>query len=199
MNLNLALVEENRRDWIIVLRINGRDFLVKRRLAHARHAQYTPHDMQTSGTSRELRSHVVFKHRLQLARRTRQQYNRGALMIDEHPRRGAVWIRQNFRVFNHHRLARIALRHRHSKTPKALPNLCQHNLVKQEPPPESTRGDLARDVVFGWTKSACGDYHFRAPDSIFDCFFEAGGGVAPAPPLVVFYSGTATCFVYGES
>ena len=44
----------------------------------------------------------------------------------------------------------------------------------QKPSPERTCCDLARDVVFSWTKTARGDHYFRTPDSIFDCFFETG-------------------------
>src|SRR6185295_12952354 len=61
-----------------------------------------------------------------------------------------------------------------SKTLKTLPNLSEHNFIKQQSSPERTCCDLARDVVFSWTKTASGDHHFRASDSIFDSFFEAG-------------------------
>src|SRR5690242_12600533 len=172
MNLNLTLIEENRRNRIVVLRINRRDLLINRRLAHSRHSQHTPHYTQTSRTSHQLSSNVIFKHRLQLAWWTRQQDNRGALMIDEHAGRSPIRIRQNLGVFNHHCLARIALRHRHPKTLETLSNLGQHNLVKQQPSTERTRGDLARDVVLSWTKPTSGDYDFRPAHCIFDCFFE---------------------------
>jgi len=56
--------------------------------------------------------------------------------------------------------------------------LAKHNFIKQEPAAERTCGDLARDVVFSWTKTAGGDHHFRATDSVFDCFFETGIVVA---------------------
>ena len=139
---------------------------------------------------------MIIKHRFQLAWRTRQQHNRGALMIDKHTRRGTVRIGQHFRVFNHHRLTRIALRHRHSKTLKTLSNLCEHNLVKQKPATKCARGDLARDVVFSWTKTAGGNHHFRATDSIFDCFFEAG--IVVADNRFEFDFDTETIELFGE-
>src|SRR6185503_1324005 len=116
---------------------------------------------------------MVFKHRPHLAGWTRQQHNRRTLMIDEHSRRSAVWIRQHLSIFDHHRLSRISLGHRHAKTLKALTNLCEHCLVEQQPATQRARSDLARDVVFGRTKTSSGDHHFRSADSIFDRFFEA--------------------------
>src|SRR5678815_520195 len=93
-------------------------------------------------------------------------------MIDKHSGRGAVWIRQHFSVFDHHRLARISLRHRHAKTLEALPDLSEHDFVEQKPFAERARSDLACDVVFGWAKTAGGDHHFRATHGVSDCFFE---------------------------
>ena len=57
---------------------------------------------------------------------------------------------------------------------KLIASCRHHNFVEQEPPAQRACGDLARDVVFSWTKTARGDHYFRTPDSIFDCFFETG-------------------------
>ncbi len=43
MNLNFALVEENRGLRIFILRVNRRNFFVERRLAQARDPQHPPH------------------------------------------------------------------------------------------------------------------------------------------------------------
>jgi len=99
-------------------------------------------------------------------------------MIDKHSRRRAVWIRQHLRIFDHHRLARVSFRHRNPETLKALPDLSQHSFIEQQPAPQRARSNLARDVVFGWTKPSGGNHHFGSAHSIFDCFFEAGIVVA---------------------
>src|SRR6185369_17655100 len=117
-------------------------------------------------------------------------------MIDEHSGRSAVWVRQHFSIFDHHRLARISLRHRHSKTLKALPDLCQYDFVEQQSFAERACSDLAGDVVFGWTKTARGDHHFRAAHGVPDCFFEAG--VIVADDGLEFDFDTETIELFGE-
>src|SRR5689334_25233205 len=98
MNLDLALVEKDRRDGIVVLRVDRRDLLVDSRFAHAGDAQDAPHDAQAPGAAGEPLRNVVLKHRMHLAWWTGQEHDRRAVMIDEHAGRSAVWIRQGDRV-----------------------------------------------------------------------------------------------------
>src|SRR5215213_7008857 len=178
MNLDLALIEQNRRHWIVVLRVNRRDLFINRRLTHSRYTQHTTNNNHATGTACEPSRDMILKHRPHLSRWTRQKHDRCTMMIDEHPRRSAVWIRQHLCILDHHRLARIALRHSDSKTLKTLPDLRQHNLVQQQPATECTCSDLTCDIVFGWTKTSSSDHHFRSANSVFDCFFQAGVVVA---------------------
>src|SRR5690349_24585960 len=111
MNFDLAVVEKNRRHWIVVLRVDRRDLFVNGGFAHARDAQHAPHDTQGARASAKTLGDVVFKHRTHLARWSRQEHDRGAVMIDEHAGRGAVWVWQYDGVFDDHRLARVSFGH----------------------------------------------------------------------------------------
>ena len=57
-------------------------------------------------------------------------------MLQKESGRAAVRICQDFSAVDDHRLARISLRHRHAKRLKSLPDLSQHNFIKQQTAPE---------------------------------------------------------------
>src|SRR5690349_6290291 len=114
MDLDLTLIEQDRRHRIVVLRVNRRDLLINRRFTHTGHSQHPPHDAQTPSASGKSLSYVILEHRMHFTRRPGQQDDRRTLVIDKHPRRGAVRIRQYDSVFNHHRLTRIPLQDRKS-------------------------------------------------------------------------------------
>jgi len=52
-------------------------------------------------------------------------------------------------------------------------NFIEHTLVKQQPSSQSTRYDLARDVVFGWPKPTGRDDDTRTLYRVFDQLFQA--------------------------
>jgi len=65
-----------------------------------------------------------------------------------------------------------------AKAPEALAQLRENCFVKQQPATQRARGNLARDVIFGWAKTAGCYHHLRASGCILDGFFQPGIVVA---------------------
>src|SRR5882724_2289939 len=125
MNLNLALVKKNRRLRILILSVDGSNLFVDGRFAQTRHTQHATHDAETTRSSSKSGTDVVFKHGPHLSGRTWQENDCGSLMIDEHPGRSAIRVGKYFRVLDHHRLARVSLRHGDAEALEALADFCK--------------------------------------------------------------------------
>src|SRR5437773_223455 len=104
---------------------------------------------------------MIFKHRSHLARRSGQQHNGNALVLNQHSGRAPVWIRKYLSFFDHHGLARVSFRHDVAVAQEALAEVLENRFVQQQATTESARGNFTRYVVLGWSQPSGGYYHLR--------------------------------------
>src|SRR5579871_6160236 len=154
MNVNLTGYGKYRRCRIRVARINRGYHLIQIGFGQTDGPVKTSPQYLWWKEPFQPRQALLLEHCFQLIRRSRQQHNGDAVLQNPLPRRSAPVVRQHLRAIQYIGLALVDLGHFSIETPEAFRNQIADLLMKDQLAAKSDAYRVARQVIFGRTKSS---------------------------------------------